>query len=164
MSDSTAAPADLAKRLSFGLLVLRVTLGLFFFFWAIEKFIIPKKAIELYKKFFLIDMSISATYFLGAVLTVVSVAVLIGAYRKWSYGFALVAHTITVVFSWHRIIDPYGLIPKAPKGAMFEGMFTGQPMHLFLASIPVWGAIFLLYYLRDYDSVSYDGRQAKASE
>lgn len=161
MTNSSAAlPPEIAKRVSLSLLVLRISLGLFFFFWAIEKFIIPQKVIELYKKFYYVSVSAEMSYAIGVVLTVIALAVLVGAYRKWSYGFVLVAHTITIVFSWHRIIDPYGLIPKAPKGSMFEGMFTGQPMHLFLASIPVWGACFLLFYLRDYDTRSYDGRRA----
>lgn len=159
-NSSTALPPEIATRVSLSLLVLRISLGLFFLFWAIEKFIIPVKVVELYKKFYHMSVPVEMSYAIGVVLTVVALAVLAGAYRKWSYGFVLIAHTITIVFSWHRIIDPYGLIPKAPKGSMFEGMFTGQPMHLFLASIPVWGACFLLYYLRDYDTRSYDGRRA----
>lgn len=163
--NTESLPPDLSQRLSFSLLVTRLTLGCFFFFWAIEKFIIPNKAISLYKKFFFFEPSVEVTYLIGAVLTVISLAVLAGAYKKWSYGFVLVAHTATIVFSWHRIIDPYGLIPKAAKGEMFAGLFTGKPMHLFLASIPVWGACYLLYRLRDHDTRwSYDERAKGAAE
>ena len=81
------------------LLILRLALGGFLFLWAIEKFIIPGKAIKLYKKFFLgaVD-DITMTYVLGAVLTLMAVAFIIGAYKRWVYLYGFAIHAVVV---WH---------------------------------------------------------------
>ena len=128
------------------LLILRLALGGFLFLWAIEKFIIPGKAIKLYKKFFLgaVD-DITMTYVLGAVLTLMAVAFIIGAYKRWVYLYGFAIHAVTVVFTWYRIVDPYGLMEKG-------GLFRGKAEHLFLASVPILAAFWLLYAMRDSDT------------
>lgn len=142
MKDSAAVEGKYAS----GLLILRLTLGGFLFLWAIEKFIIPMKVIELYKKFYFgfVD-NVTLTYVVGAVLTVASVAFIVGAYKRWVYLYGFVIHAVTVSFSWYRIVDPYGLMKKSD-------LFIGQPQHLFLASIPVLAAFWLLYVMRDSDT------------
>ncbi len=134
------------------LLILRLTLGGFLFLWAIEKFIIPGKAIGIYKNFFfgIIDGT-TITYIIGAVLTLMSVAFIIGVYKRWVYLYGFVIHAISVLSSWNRIIDPYGLIE--PSGFLEKGdLFRGRPEHLFLASVPVLAGFWLLYVMRDRDT------------
>ena len=128
------------------LLILRLALGGFLFLWAIEKFIIPGKVIKLSKKFFFGTLDdVTTTYALGAVLTILSVAFIIGAYKRWVYLYGFTIHAITVIFTWFRIVDPYGLIEKG-------GLFRGKPEHLFLASVPVLAAFWVLYVMRDSDT------------
>jgi len=79
--------------------------------------------------------------------------VLLGMYKRYTYGAMLLFHTITLIFTWNRLIDPWGLIPKGE-------WFRGQPEHLFLASVPVWVAMIVLYRLRDLDTQrAWDNRQ-----
>ncbi len=145
MSDSNDSAAVDEKYAS-SLLILRLTLGGFLFLWAIEKFIIPGKVIKLYEKFFfgIID-DITMTYVVGAVLTIMSVAFIIGAYKRWVYLYGFAIHAITVIFTWVRIVDPYGLMEKSD-------LFRGKPEHLFLASVPVLAAFWALYVMRDSDT------------
>lgn len=145
MSESTDGSAGGGKYAN-SLLILRLALGGFLFLWAVEKFIIPAKAIGLYKKFFfgIID-GIAMTNIVGAILTIMSVAFIIGAFKRWVYLYGFIIHAVTVAFTWYRIVDPYGLMPKG-------NFFRGQPEHLFLASIPVLAAFWLLYVMRDNDT------------
>ena len=85
------------------------------------------------------------TYVVGAVLTLMSVAFIIGAYKRWVYLYGFAIHAITVIFTWVRIVDPYGLMEKSD-------LFRGKPEHLFLASVPVLAAFWALYVMRDSDT------------
>ncbi len=145
MSDSNDSAAVDGKYAG-SLLILRLTLGGFLFLWAIEKLVIPGKAIKLYEKFFfgIVD-NITMTYVVGAVLTIMSVAFIIGAYKRWVYLYGFAIHAITVAFTWYRIVDPYGLMEKGD-------LFRGKPEHLFLASVPVLAAFWALYVMRDSDT------------
>ncbi|MEE8351321.1 MAG: hypothetical protein V3R37_03910 [Rhodospirillales bacterium] len=145
MVDSSDSVAG-GKKYASSLLILRLALGGFLFLWAIEKFIIPGKVIKLNKKFFMGTVDdVGMTYALGAVLTIMAVAFIIGAYKRWVYLYGFSIHAVTVVFTWYRVVDPYGLMEKG-------GLFRGKPEHLFLASIPVLAAFWLLYVMRDSDT------------
>lgn len=151
MSDSNDRGAFDGKHVG-SLLILRLTLGGFLFLWAIEKFIIPGAAIGIYNNFFfgIID-GITVTYIIGAFLTIMSVAFIIGACKRWIYLYGFVIHAVSVISSWNRIIDPYGLIE--PSGFLEKSdLFRGRPEHLFLASVPVLAAFWLLYVMRDRDT------------
>ncbi len=145
MSENTAGSTS-DDRTANALLILRLTLGVFLFLWAIEKFVIPMKAIGLWKKFYfgIVDTE-TMTYVVGAILTIMSIAFIIGAYKRWVYLYGFVIHAISVVFTWYRIVDPYGLWEKS-------ALFRGKPEHLFLASVPVLAALWLLYVMRDRDT------------
>ncbi len=134
------------------LLILRLTLGGFLFLWAIEKFIIPGTVINIYNNFFFgIIGDNTITYIIGAALTVMSVAYIIGVCKRWVYLYGFVIHAVSVLSSWNRIIDPYGLIE--PSGFLEKSdLFRGRPEHLFLASVPVLAAFWLLYVMRDRDT------------
>ncbi len=75
----------------------------------------------------------------------VALALLIGLYRRLSYGLAFLIHFVSVASSWQQIIDPYGLI-------------TGNVNHLFAAGVPVLAGFWLLYWLRDWDSLTVDAK------
>ncbi|HEC14925.1 MAG TPA: hypothetical protein ENI72_04120 [Rhodospirillales bacterium] len=151
MSDSNNSLAFDGRYLG-SLLILRLTLGGFLFLWAIEKFIIPGTVVSIYRNFFfgIVDGT-TITYAIGAVLTIMSLAYIIGAYKRWVYLYGFIIHAISVASSWNRIIDPYGLIE--PSGFLEKGdLFRGKPEHLFLASVPVLAGFWLLYVMRDRDT------------
>jgi putative oxidoreductase len=52
-----------------------------------------------------------------------------------AYGAALGLHTVTLLVSWRELLNPWG-----------------DPInHLFIASVPVWGAFVALFLLRHWD-------------
>ena len=132
-------------RLSAGLLILRLTLGVFLLQWAVEKFVLPKVAGGIFSFFYGIEASLDLTYLLGGAEVLLALGVLLGAYRRLSYGAAFLIHLVSVGATWRYLIDPYGLI-------------WGDSQHLFAAGVPVLAGFLLLYLVRDRDLLSFDGR------
>lgn len=89
-----------------------------------------------------------AAYLLGALESLLAIAIIIGAFRRWSYAIGLLVHTATVVVTVRLIIDPWGLI-------------SGEPQHLYLAAVPILASFIALYLLRDLDAFSFDEWRAR---
>lgn len=64
-----------------------------------------------------------------------SLTVLLGAWRRWTYGAALLVHATALVFLWRELHDPWGLAA---------------------AAFPAGGALVTLYLLRDRDTWTLD--------
>ena len=130
------------KQVAMGLLVLRFFLGVFLLQWSIEKLILPAATTRIAKAFYGVALPIEITYLLGVAELILSLAVLVGAYRTLSYGLSLLVHTVTVVVSWRQLFDPFGL-------AKIGG-------HLWIATWPTWGGFIALFLMRHEDSYSVD--------
>ncbi len=139
-----------ARTLALALAILRISLGGFLLIWALEKFAVPQGTVGIWKTFYLIPIGPSVPYVIGAVETALAIAIIVGLWRKWSYGIGLVLHAISVAATWKQLIDPWGLY-------LFE-----RPQHLFLAGVPVLAAFVTLYMLREWDTWTLDGRRAAA--
>jgi hypothetical protein len=75
---------------------------------------------------------------LGVVATIegiVATFVVLGAWRRWSYGAALLVHMGSLLFLWGQLRDPWGAV---------------------LAGLPACGALLTLYLLRDRDAWALD--------
>ncbi|ANK81851.1 MAG: hypothetical protein TEF_14390 [Rhizobiales bacterium NRL2] len=153
MSQTAATSFDPRLRRRFGaaLAVLRVALGVFLLVWGLEKFIVTERSVAIFDYFYGVSASTAATYVLGALESVLAVAIIVGAFRRWSYGIGLLVHAATTIVSARLIIDPWGLI-------------SGEPQHLYLAAVPILGAFAALYLLRDLDSFSFDEWRAGAGQ
>jgi putative oxidoreductase len=139
------------RRAATGLLILRFFLGIFLLQWSVEKLILPGATIRIAQNFYAVSLPVWASYALGIAELILSLALLVGAYRTISYGLSLLVHTITVVVSWRQLLDPFGL---AKVGS-----------HLWISTWPTWGAFAALFLMRDWDVYTVDGwRQSKASE
>lgn len=151
VSQTAATSFDLRLRRRFGtaLAILRVALGVFLLIWGLEKFIVTERSVAIYGYFYGVSASAAVAYVLGALESVLAVAIIIGAFRRWSYGIGLLVHAATTVATARLIIDPWGLI-------------SGEPQHLYLAAVPILGAFAALYLLRDLDSFSLDEWRAGA--
>ena len=130
------------KRSAVALLILRITLGYFLLLWSLEKLIVPSATIRIAQSFYGVQLPAWGSYALGIAELVLSLALLCGAYRTISYGLALAVHTITVIVSWRRLLDPMGLL-----GAN----------HLWIATWPVWGGFIALFLMRHWDAYTIDG-------
>jgi uncharacterized membrane protein YphA (DoxX/SURF4 family) len=143
MNDTSSSP----RRLAIALAILRISLGGFLLIWALEKFFIPQTTVSIWDRFYLIPIGPALPYVIGTLEALLSVAIIVGLWRRWSYGLGLGLHTISVVATWKQLIDPWGLY------------LNERPQHLFLAGVPVLAAFVVLYMLRDYDVTSLDGRR-----
>ena len=142
-SDRTGLASSTNARNATGLLILRFFLGIFLLQWSFEKLLLPSAAVRISQSSYNISLPQSAPYFLGAAELVLSLALLLGAFRTASYGLALAVHTVTVIVSWRQLFDPYGLAK------------IGN--HLWIATWPTFGGFVALFLMRYSDIYSFDG-------
>ena len=124
------------SKLQLSLFSLRISLGLFFLVWAIEKFIKPETTVGIWKAFYLVDnLPLEASYIIGIIQLVVVILFLAGVMKFWTYGFFLVIHTLGTILTYERLMAPYEHIN-----------------HLFIAAIPCVAALLALFLLREEDT------------
>lgn len=152
MSQTATASIDTRQRRQFAaaLAILRIALGLFLLVWGLEKFIVTERSVAIYGYFYGISASTAVAYVLGTLESALALAIIVGAFRRWSYGIALLVHAATTAATVRLIIDPWGLI-------------SGEPQHLYLAAVPILAAFAALYLLRDLDDFSFDAWRAGAA-
>lgn len=143
-----AAPQILERRLPLALAILRISLGGFLLLWSVEKLVIPETTVSIWESFYRMEIGNTIPYAIGTIEAAFSLALILGRWRTWVYGLAVLLHGISTLSTWKQLIDPWGLI------------FDTRPNHLFLAGVPVLAAFLALYLLRDWDSWSLDGRRA----
>ncbi|MFQ5535521.1 MAG: DoxX family protein [Sphingomonadales bacterium] len=148
MTDNVAPGPALDNRLPVGLLVLRIFLGLFFLQWTVEKFIKPAGTAKIFDHFYGIDLAAGMPMIIGVVELVIVIAFLAGFHKRISYGLLLLFHAGSTLSSYDQLLHPYD------KGN-----------HLFAAAVPVLAAFWLLYWLRDHDTIwSLDAKKAATAD
>jgi putative oxidoreductase len=130
MTDEALMPA-----LPRALLVLRVTLGLFLLQWGIEKFVVPQNTVEIWGYFYGLNVPQVLAYLFGAAEIAIAACLFLGMFRTAAYGAALALHAVSVLVSWRQMLDPWG----------------DPANHLFIAGVPVLGALIALFLLRHWD-------------
>ncbi|MFQ5659828.1 MAG: hypothetical protein ACE5GZ_05335 [Gammaproteobacteria bacterium] len=151
MTDAVKLNGELARRLPSGLFVLRIVLGLFMLQWTIEKFVLPQTTAHIMEKYFGVELSGFLPQILGGLELIVVITFLLGAYRRLSYGLILLFNLASIGATWHKLIDPYGLL-------------SGTVNHLFTAGVPLLAASWLLYWLRDWDVMwSFDEKRSASA-
>jgi putative oxidoreductase len=138
----------LAEAVFRALLVLRVTLGLFLLQWGVEKFVVPQSTASIWVDFYGLNVPQTLGYVFGAVEIAIAGCLFLGEFRTAAYGAALALHGVSVLVSWRQLLDPWG----------------DPANHLFIASVPVLGALVALFLLRHWDrGVSTAGDRSVAS-
>jgi putative oxidoreductase len=87
------------RRIPAALLILRFFLAIFLVQWSIEKLILPNATASIAQNFYGVALAAPASYALGVAELVLSLALLFGLYRTFSYGLSLLIHTVTVIVS-----------------------------------------------------------------
>lgn len=134
-------------RVPQALLVLRITLALFFAQWGIEKFIKPDAAASIFDHFYGLQISALISYAFGAVELALAAGLLLGIAKTFSYGALIAVHGVSVVVSWKQLLHPW----------------AAQSNHLFIASVPLLGALVALFLMRDRDTFSLIPRSKGAA-
>jgi putative oxidoreductase len=137
----------LAKALSRALLALRITLGLFLLQWGVEKFVVPESNVAIWGYFYGLNVPQALGYLFGAAEIAIAACLFLGIFRTAAYGAALALHAVTVVVSWRELLDPWGT----------------DVNHLFIASVPVLGALIALFLLRHWDRGILDAGEPSAA-
>jgi len=125
------------QNIRYPLFFTRVTVFYFLLPWVLMRFVATDKAANIAGKYyFLGGMPEMLHLVIGIAWLVLLIAFVIGFQKKWSYGLVLFLHALGTVFT-----IPYLIIG------------TEQMKILFFAAIPVVGAMWLLYCLRDKDTL-----------
>jgi len=124
-------------KLRWGLFLLRISTGLFFLAWSIDKFVNSAHTIRVFEKFYSVDISSQVSLGLGTVQTAIVLAFMAGLFRPWTILALLAMHTVSVGSTWAHLIAPY----------------AGGPGLVFWAGVPVWFGLLLLYLMRDADTL-----------
>ncbi len=125
---------SLKGGLPLALLVLRVSLVVFFAVWMLEKFVRPESTVAITEAFYGLPLTTGVVYAIGTVQAVLLVLFATGVARVFSYGFFMLIHAVSMLVSYEPLLRP------------FEGS-----NHLFHAGIPALGALIALFLLRDED-------------
>lgn len=123
------------RALSRALLALRITLGVFLLQWGVEKFVVPQNTVAIWSFFYGLNVSPILGYVFGAVEIALAVCLFLGTFRTVAYGAALALHAVSMFASWRQLLDPWG----------------DPANHLFIAGVPVLGALVALFLLRHWD-------------
>ena len=122
-----------------------VSLGTFLAVWAVMKFVLPKGAIGIFRKFYGVNIDADISLVLGALQLALAILVIIGLWRTWSYGLAVLVHGFSQSASWRETLDPWALY------------LNDKPKMLFWAGVPVLAAFIVIWLMRDQDKWSLDG-------
>ena len=134
---------DVQNRLQLPLLFLRLTVGLFFLQWSIEKIVKPETTASIFDHFYGLDLSLVLAQVLGGIEVLLALAILAGFRRRIVYGAAFVLHLGSTLSTWQQLTNPY---------------VGGN--HLFAAAVPLLAALWLLFRMAEYDAMfSLDTRR-----
>lgn len=123
-----------SKGLTWGLLILRLGLGVFLAICALNKVINPEAMIPLFLEFYYIDVSSFFVVILGALELMLSLLFIMGMYKTLSYGIALVSQIIMLIACYEKIKIP------------------AKSESLFFMLIPIIFAFGALFVMRNLDN------------
>lgn len=133
------ADANIKKAL----FIIRLGITIFFAVWALEKFVKPETTIAIWEHFYHVNaLPVAAAYAIGALQATAVLCFFFGVLKFWSYGFLMLMHAGSTIFSYEQLLNPY----------------SGSN-HLFVAAIPVLGALIALFLLRKHDTLLTLGRR-----
>ena len=124
------------QQLQIGLALIRLSTGIFFLIWSIEKLIAPEVTQRIFARFYMMQIPIAASYAIGILQTLIVLAFMAGLFKIWTYGAILGIHAVSTLSTYKELLNPYE-----------------PPNHLFWAAVPVLAAITALFLLRKEDSL-----------
>jgi putative oxidoreductase len=135
---------EVGKRTAVGLFILRVGLGIFLLLWSIDKLVVPAGTVRVFSNFYHLTISATVAPVVGVLELLLSILILGGLWKKWTYGLGMILHAISTISTYNQLLDPFG------------------KNHLFIAAIPVLGAFIALFLMRDEDTLWVAGKKAAA--
>ncbi|MCA9508413.1 MAG: hypothetical protein KC505_08335 [Myxococcales bacterium] len=96
------------KALMWSLWWLRIGLGTFLLLWALDKIVSPLMSVELFLQNYSIELSSSMVMIIGSLELTLSLMILFGMYKTFSYGFGLLIQLVSVIAYHQQIFYPFG--------------------------------------------------------
>lgn len=125
------------RRLQVSLLLLRLGVFVVMVVWVLDKFVNPGHGAKVFEHFYLIKgLSAGAIYAVGVVQALIVLGFAVGFQKRITYGLVLLMHGISTLSSYKVYLDPWV-----------------APNILFWAAWPMLAAAFVLYYLRERDTL-----------
>ncbi|MEP2639992.1 hypothetical protein [Roseobacter sp.] len=135
-------------KLSFSLLIMRLSIAAFFGAWTSLKFLRPEWFENVFQNAYgLAFISQGMAWAVGLVQVAIVVAFAVGFMRTYSYAVMGLMQAAGVV----------GSIPSLMN-------YTQYPNNLMWAAVPALGSVVALFLLRDYDIYSVDGWRKSRSQ
>lgn len=120
------------NRIEWALFLLRLGVFIVMFAWTLDKFINPGHAAKVFESFYFIGgLGPPLMIAVGALEMLIILAFLVGLWKRFTYGFVMIAHGISTFSSWKQ--------------------YTVDINLLFFAAWPMLAACVALYLLRDMD-------------
>lgn len=126
-------PKGLGFKLKLSLLSIRLTVGIVFLVWAIDKLFNAEHTVAVFQAFYGMSISPILAIMLGGVQLLFVICFILGFWKNATYLIVLVMHSISTIVSFSKYLDPLNNL-------------------LFFAAWPMLAAALTLYLLRNYDS------------
>ena len=123
------------KKERIALFLLRFGLGTFLLLWGIDKIVSPGSTVKIYQFFYFMAITTKVAVIVGIIQVIFSLLIVVGLWKRWTYGIGFIVHLISVLASYKQMFDPFG------------------KNHLFIAGLPVLFAFIALYLLRNQDTL-----------
>ena len=124
-----------ATALSIALFILRIGLGGFLLLWSLDKLVAPEGAMAIYQFFYHVRITTEIAYVIGAFELLLSLTIMAGFLKTYSYGLGLLLHVTSTTASYQQLLNPFG----------------GN--HLYIAAIPVLAGFIALFLMRRQDTL-----------
>lgn len=103
----------------------------------------PEQTSRIFEVWYRTSLPVALAPLMGVLEGLLSLLFLAGVARTWTYGAALLVHSVSTLATIPVLLDPFG------------------ENHLFIAGIPVWFAFLALFLLRRRDTLwTLSGRRA----
>lgn len=135
---------ELSRKLGIGLALIRISTGIFFLVWSIEKIIHPEVIQKVFSRFYLLNISTTVSIAIGVIQTLIILAFMAGLFKIWTYGAILGMHAVSTLSTYKELFNPYE-----------------PPNHLFWAAVPTLAALIALFILRQEDNLFTFSRDKK---
>jgi len=117
-----------------GLLILRLSLGVFLLLFGIDKLVAPHTTAAIFVHYYGLDVVPGGlVYGAGLLEIVLSLVILAGIWKTLSYGLGLALHAISTLVTYRELLSPFG------------------ENHMYLAAVPVLAGFVTLFLMRRHD-------------
>ena len=98
---------ELSRKLGIGLALIRISTGIFFLVWSIEKIIHPEVIQKVFSQILLIKISTTVSIAIGVIQTLIILAFMAGLFKIWTYGAILGMHAVSTLSTYKELFNPY---------------------------------------------------------